>query len=65
MHICIISNAQLAAEQLAVDLSWRGIAPFPCTQQQARPDIPQMPDQGYWGRVNGFETELEKLINHH
>jgi hypothetical protein len=27
--------------------------------------IPLCPEQGYWGRQNGFETELEREVNHH
>ena len=64
LQISTIDDEEMNAMREAADKALRGIS-FPrCTQQDARPKTPILPttDQGYWGRKNGQETELEAAM---
>ena len=64
LQISTISDDEMNAMREAADKALRGIT-FPrCTQQDSRPKAPILPttDQGYWGRKNGQETELEATL---
>ena len=60
--IYTIPDSQRAAERLAADLAWRGISYAPCTQHIHAALAPLVPEQGYWGRTNNHQTELEASL---
>ena len=63
MNIYGISDEEMLAMREAADKAWRGISYRPYGQV-IRQDVPVLPDQGFWGRVNNEQTELEAAVNH-
>ena len=62
MNIYGISDEEMLAMREAADKAWRGIS-YPSCRQVIR-NVPVLPDQGFWGRVNNEQTELEAAVNH-
>ena len=62
LHLVTIPDSQRAAERLAADLAWRGISYAPCTQYIHAAPAPAVPEQGFWGRTNNNQTELEASL---
>ncbi len=61
-QISTISDEEMNSMREAADLALRGIT-FPrCTQVQRPSAAPATPEQGFWGRVNGQETDLDATL---